>query len=195
MREIDMAATLDRVFTSAASEDSRRRQQEAALKTFLAGPAFATVALLKNINDASNALGKAQGIFGRWGEEGSKYYMRLRDGAERRGEDGSHVEKKMILDQGHLGRGIAFTFRDDGTVKIEQQETNMKLVSDGSRYGAREVTTGAEVYDGPFDAAIASEQIGVYLGIALEEKQRAKLQAAVANLTPVSGSSPRPDIT
>jgi hypothetical protein len=188
-----MAASLDKVFESATSEDARRKQQEAALKTFLAGPAADTIALLKNINAASNAIGKAQGIWGRMSEEGSKYYMRLLDGAERRSEDGSHVAKKIVLDQGHLGHGIAFTFRDDGTVKIEQQETNFRLVSDGTRYGSREVITGTEAYDGPFDAAKAQEQIGIFLGIAFEEQRRLKLQTAVANLTPAS-NGPRPQV-
>ena len=41
-------------------------------------------------------------------------------------------------------------------------------------------------------AAAAQKQIGAFLAIAMEDAPRAKLQAAISNLTPASGASPRP---
>ncbi len=116
----------------------------------------------------------------------------LFEGYERRTADGSNVEKTVVLNQGgNYGRGVALTFRDDGTMKIAQQNTHYVLTTDPVRYyGARQVTDSVPVYEGPVDAGAAREQIGIYLAHALEEAPRQKLQAAVANIAPATVSSP-----
>jgi len=183
------AAALEQVFTSASNEDARRAEQSRALKALVTGPAGGIVTLLGNINSAADTIRKSHGVLGRFGDEGMKFYMKLFEGAARRTADDAHSEKTIVLNQGgNLGRGVAFTFRDDGTMKIAQQNTHYVLTSDPVRYyGTRQVTDSVTAYEGPVDAAEAREQIGIYLAHALEEQPRRKLQAAVANITPATG--------
>ena len=189
-----MTAALEQVFTSATNEDARRAQQSAALDKVLTGPAAEIIALMKNIGTAAEQQRKSFPLLRRLSDDAMAFYIKSAEFYPHRNDNDDGVEKTFRLNQGQYGRGVAITFRNDGTMKIAQENKHYVLTTDPVRYyGARLVTDSNEVFDDNIDPAEARKQIGVFLALAMEETPRQKLQAAVANITPATGApSPRP---
>ncbi len=186
---------LDNVFASATNEDTRRGAQAAALDSVLGGSAKEVADALQNIHAASVKARKAIPWTQKLGEDATKLHLDFFAGRPVYDPTETRLEKTFHLNQGSYGRGIAITVRDDGTMKIEQQNMNYKLVGDRVHYIAAVPNTDRKtVYDGPVDAAKAQEEIGKFLSVAMEETARQKLQTALANIKPASGNSPAPRV-
>jgi hypothetical protein len=186
---------LDKVFASASDEDARRAQQASNLDSVIAGPAQEIANALKDIGAAAEAARKALPLRKILSDDATQLHIALYEGRARSDAANERLEKTFYLGNQNYGHSINVTFRDNGTMKIEQELKHYVPATD--KYGnvsAIFKTDKRQVYDGAIDVGQAQKEIGVFLSLAMKDGARQKLQTALAAITPSSGSSPRPQV-
>ncbi|HTK84337.1 MAG TPA: hypothetical protein VL625_04560 [Patescibacteria group bacterium] len=181
---------LEKIFASATDEDKRREGQKAELDRVIAERGGEIVTDLKNIHTASKAARKASRFLS---DDATELRISLTEYVAGLDEKEERLEKTYFLGNTNYGRGISITFRDNGTMKIEQQNKHYVPAQYKNGDPAAILKTDRNVvYDGAIDADRAQKEIGVFVSQAMHESARQKLQTALAAITPASGSSPRP---
>jgi hypothetical protein len=187
---------LEKIFTSATDEDKRREGQKAELDRIIAGQGSEIVAALKNIHAASKAARKAMPWYQFMSEDALALDVLFAELVAKPDAKDERLEKAYFLGYGDReGRGVKVILRDNGTMKIEQQNTRYVPAQYKNGDPAAILKTDRNVvYDGAIDADRAQREIGVFVSQALHESARQKLQTALAAITPASGNSPRPQV-